>query len=474
MNIPKTVYEKEDFTLSTFNLIYGLKLISGPLETRYYHNSSTIKIQEAQSFSSYKDFQNKQKKPAWSVLLNAEKIPDTKNKVPLTFSAGTLGFSQTVSFLKNPSFYSSPGPYGTFLAIDSGLGIQQAQKTAGEKPVSMAISYKSKDLIIQTAFTETADFLASTTVKLMPSPYSKLAINAGFGSFSLFPKTHDGYKTTSPAFIPSKQYSGCLELFSSVPLFQTKLCAGFVSNPFNTIRFFATFEFFFHYNFFNLSGGFFSADTAFIKNGEPFYTMSGAQEKTLYQIKLNPSAIFYPGEKVTLKSGITALYDYSLNETGYNRQATQKLFLSAGTWVKFSENSISFLYKMNNLVLGEFSGPEAHLFTPFEATGAETQNTGHSFLLSYSHYFEKMTLSLYAKEEFNSQNLIIKNEHSENFTISAAFKDFPVTNSSFSASLDHKNQTVTPKFTLGMTVSPRLKNVKFTGKFQVCSTLLVE
>lgn len=473
-SIPKAVYQKDDFTLSTFSLTYGLKLTSNPFDFRFYQKTSSIKISDFQNFSSVSDFQNHQKKPAWSFNMDFSKIPGANAKIPFSVNLGTLNFSQIVSCMKNPSFYSNPSPFSGYLSFDSGLGISGAQKSAYEKPVSMAVSYKGKNFTADAAVNENSDFMISSSTSFMPSDFAKISLSAGFSTFTLASKLQTSWQSPAPFFSEDKQWSLCLELLASVPFFQAKFFGGTVSNPYSTLRFFSTFEFFFHYGIFSLSGGIFTADTPFIQRSDGFYTLSGSIEKTLYQFKINPKITVFCKDTV-INCAITALYDYSLDEAGYNRHGNQKMTVTAGSSVKFSDWSISFLYKLNNLTLGEFSGPDAHKQPPvFCSSLNDAQDLKHSFSLRYTHYLKNMTVALNAKETFSSDSLRDKAEHSQTFSASASFRQFLISNAALSVNLDYKNNTVTPKFTLGLTASQNLKKVKFTGKFQVCTTLLVE
>lgn len=474
VNIPKTVYEKEDFTLSTFNLTYGLKLTALPFDFRFYENSSSIKLIQLQDLKTFQDFQNQQKKSAWSFNLDFSKIPDAQVKLPCSVSIGTLNFSQAVSFLKSPSFYSNPSPFSSSLSVSTGLGISGAQKSASERPIAFSFSGKTSNFAVETAITENSDFLFAFFSKFELSDFIRTALSGAFTTFSLSPKNQTSYKNQSSYFTMDKQWTTCIELMASVPLFQTKLSFGAVSNPFSTIRFFTTFEYFFHYGIFHLSGGIFFADTAFINQGSSFYTMSGNLEKNIYQFKITPAFTVFC-KNATINSGITALYDYSLNEEGYNQKATQTLSLAAGTSVLFEDNYIYFLYRMNNLVLGEFSGPQAHSQKPFTFSDFDNQqDLYHSFSITFTRYFKDFNLSIRAKESFSEKKLIEKNEHNQTITVSSGIKNCPLSNASFSVNLDYKNNSVTPKFTLGITLCQIIKKLKITGKIQVCSTLLVE
>lgn len=474
VNIPKTVYEKEDFTLSTFNLTYGLKLTASPFDFRFYQNSSSIKLKSLQDFNTFQDFLNQQKKSAWSFNLDFSKIPDAEINIPVSVSLGTLNFSQAVSYLKSPSFYSSPSPFPSSLSINKGLGISGAQKSASERPIAISFSGKNSNFAVDTAITENSDFLFSFFSKFELSDFIKTAVSGTFSTFNLNPKNQTSYKTQTPDFTVDKQWTTCIELMTSVPLFQTKLSFGAVSNPFSAIRFFATFEYFFHYGIFNLSGGIFFSDISFIEQGSSFYTMSGGLEKNINQFKVTPGITVFC-RNTTINSGMTVLYDYSFDEEGYNRKTSQTLSLAAATSVLFDDNYIYFLYKMNNLVLGEFSGPQAHCQKPFTLSSFDNQqDLNHSFSITFTRYFKNCNLSVRAKESFSENKLREKNEHSQTITVSSAIKDCPLSNASFSVNLDYKNNSVTPKFTLGITLCQVIKKLKITGKIQVCSTLLVE
>ena len=475
INIPKTAFQKQNPGLSTFKLIYGAHLTSGPFDVRWYQGTETVRFETPQSFESISDYQSIFKSPAWSVSFDATRTKASGKNIPVSISAGTLSYSQIVSRLNTPGFYSSPSPFASFPSFNSGLGMSQAQKTASEKPVSIYAALKKSDFSMQAAVLETCDVKLSAGFEWQPGDFIKNKTSCGFTTFTLSPKAHSSWKNSSLTFSPELNCGTYLESIFSMPLFTAKISGGFVTNPFESIRFHAGFESLFHYSIFSLGIGAYTSDYSLTKNPAPFYTASGDISKTICQFRLSPKLTFYTGKKSSINIGITAFLDYSFGEFAYNQHSTEKLGLSSGISMILPDDRFTLSYRAQNIILAEYTGNDSYLHSPFEFSDPPSdQDITHTFSAKYTHSFDSLTMTLQAKETFSENSLREKKEHSETFGISVYPKNCPLTSAVFTTRLDHKNGSTSPVFTLGISNSFPLKNIKITGKFKVCSAVVVE
>lgn len=438
LTIPKTVYSQNDFSLSTFNFIYGAKLTAGPFDIRFYQSTGNIKLSE---FGS-----PPQNNPAWSVKTSL-------NAAPLSFYAGTLGTSQTASRLRTPSFYSNPSPTATPPNTDYGLGIQAAQKSASSKPVALGFVLKKSSYTLEALLNENQDLYACCGLKTQIGDFIKTDLSLSFANFYLAPKSHTEWKNTTLTYEPQRESALFLETLFSMPLFKLKAYGGFIQNPFNTLRFFGAGEIFFHYAGFSVDGGFYCSDTAFLKDSEPFYTVSQNLEKSLYQIKLNPQFKILSKEG-SIKTGICAFYDKTKDESGYRENFTQKLTVSAGTELNSKNDRLSFLYKL-------------------QMTDSTDQMV-HTATVSFKHWFKDFAFLVTFKEAVTTDSALDKIPHTETINIALKPKNCPITQAAFALSAEHKNSCVNAKLNCGISGNIIVKNVKIIGKIQVYTVLVVE
>lgn len=476
VNVPKKVYEEHDKGLSTAKFIAGFKLVDKHLDFRFYQGTKNFTFNTFSHVYEFSDFKSKiLKKPAWSLSFDVENFSKAKSKVPLTFYFGTLSYGQTISQLNNPDFYSIPSAFGNISTFNYGLGIRLAQKSTSEKPFSFAASYETPKITIQTAISENYNFSLSSGFKFQSGTFLKNELSLALISFNLESKPQTSWKNTLPQFDAKKNYGMYLETNFSMPFFKAKLAGGALTNPNNALRFFATGECFFHYNNFALLAGIYSSDTPFYQNCIPFYTASSNVEKTLWQFKLNPQLSFFPKKQSCIKTGAAILYSSSLGEFGYKQNSLQKLTLNASIAGTFPADNFSVYFRLQNFLIGKLNGNNSHQVVPFNFQNIPEQNDiTDTFGINYSHNFNRITLSLSAKETFTLDSNSKIKAHSETFSCSTRFKNFPITSTYFSAVFSHKNNIVSPKFTFGTSCSVSLKKVKISGKISLSTTLLVE
>ena len=78
--------------------------------------------------------------------------------------------------------------------FNDGIGIYTAQKTASEKPVSFAASYKDKKLCVQGAVFTDSNFYFSASYKAQPLDFFKLYTLLCVSKFSLAMKNQDTWQ----------------------------------------------------------------------------------------------------------------------------------------------------------------------------------------------------------------------------------------------------------------------------------------
>lgn len=474
-NIPKSVFQKQDLSLSTLKFTYGSRLLVNPFDLRYYQSLQTPATSVFTPASSILTPSSSVSTPAWSVLIDGTRLKSPSSKIPFALSFGTLDYSQTISRLKNPQFYSYPSPFSGFPAFNSGLGVVQAQKSASTRPVSFAASYKASGQTVQAAVTENSDLKLAAGFQFQPGDFFKVSMSAGFTTFDLCSKPSTAWKNPEPQFSEAKYCGLYAESVFSVPFFQAKIAGGAFSNPFDTARFFVSLESLFHYSGFSLALSSYSSDYSFLKSPAPFYTASGDISKTIRQLKLNPQLTIRPDRYSTFRLGASAILDYSFKEFSYNRNSLQKLNFQAGFSGNFPKDYFNIYYKAQNLVLQEFSGEDCSAHSLFELkTVPSDQKITHTIGAKYTKKFDSLNMSVSAQESFTKDFSAPVTDHTETLSLYLYPKRFPITQASLQASVEHKKTGVTPKFTLGMTTSFLLNKLKFTGKFQVCSALLVE
>lgn len=471
--IPKSASQKDDFSLTTASLIYGAHLVLKPVDLRFYQKTQNLSFGKIGSWNSGSDFFSILKDPAWSIKISG----------PLSFYFGTLNFSQAVSRLKKPSLYTGISAFSTFCNFTSGLGIYGATKSASERPFATAVSYKDSHLCIEGAVTQNANTAISASCKTQVLPFFKADFLACFMTFDLEPKTDSSWRSGTPSFTGGRKKGVYIEGIFSVPLFTSKIAGGALENPFNTVRLFGTADALFHYGVFSCGAQVFVTDRTFTSGiferasgnktitgtaqesaledsvapggapqgtlyGTPFLSAAGSVEKTIFQAKVNPVFTFHTKNtknKITVKIGVTAFYDFSEIKTGARPEFEDSLSVAAGLKISSAKNSLYTFYKM--------------------------QDTKHSLFAYYSHYAKNFTISCNAKVlaevlDSKAESPFFCNM-TESFSIGISPKNFPLTRAALSAEFEQKPSGSSAAFTGALSYGFNLKYVRFTGKIQL-------
>ncbi|MGN0739259.1 MAG: hypothetical protein ACI4LX_03720 [Treponema sp.] len=451
---PKTAYQKDDLSLSTFSLVYGARLSLKALDLRFYQGHSAVKFSQMQLWNSIDDYCATQKNPVWSVELNAGEFSQSKvQKIPLKLMAGSLNYSQCISRLKSPSFYKSTSPFCMPCNFNDGLGIYTAQKTASEKPVSFAASYKDKKLCFQGAVFTDSNFYFSASCKSQPLDFFKLYTLFCITKFSLEMKKQDGWKLSSRFFTEQSDFAFYAESLISVPFFKTKISAGIFENPFNSVRSFLTAESVFHLSFFSLGAAVFLSDSVFTAQKEPFFTISGNEEKTLFQFKINPQFEFITKEGLSFKTGVSFFYDSSIDSAGYFQTEKETLDVIPGILISGRKNKILIQYKMQDIL---------------------TEESSHEISARYSSDFKKLSLAVSTKFQFQPFYEDFFQNNTAGISLYLYPKNFPVYSILCSGLFEKKSETLNSTINFGISTSFSVKKTKINAKIQINHTLPVE
>lgn len=475
-NIPKTAVKEKDLSQSTFSTVWGLHVMTKPIDLRFYQASESIRFGETENWSGVKDFGEKLKECAWSVKLDAKGLSDEK-KIPLYFAFGSLSYSGAVSRIKSPSYYNSTSAFLNPCEISSGLGISLPSKTASVKPLSFAVSYNSWNTLLQAAFFTDGNLYLSAGKKFNPGDLSRLEFLLSYSNFNISRKSETSWFITEKPFTPGNKNFFSGEAVLSVPFVKTKIAFSAFENPFSTYRFAGTLETAFHYSAFNLNLCAFLTDTPFLSESESIVTSSSSLEKTLYQFKINPELNFVLKSGTKASLGLTAFYDYALTKTGITPESAQTLNFAAGFSLTSKKDSFSLTAKALNFTAGTFSGKESHRHFPFETPDfftAFSQNAKYSIYVKYTHSFTRLSLSSSCKVEYDHNDTGNNPVWKESLGFYIYPKDFPVSSASLSAVFEQKKGAFTPQLNLAVNAYFTVKKVKICGKIQFSSIIVVE
>lgn len=444
-NIPKTAYEKNDAELSTFQFNYGANLRLLPLDLRFYQGTYVSTFREIRSLSS-DSFSESFKPCSWSVLLEADKLPFF-NQLPLKLYAGTLSYSKAISKQRNPAFYKLPSPFISGLEVNKGIGITQASKYASSKPISVALSYNKGAFFIEGAYSFDCNAFLSSGFTIVARDFLKISTVVSLSTFDAGNACSDSWMQPKPFFSNEKYHTGYLETAVSMPLLKTKLSCLLIQNPAGTLRSCQTAEILFHYGLFSISGGVFISDSVFFQDYLPVLTAGNSFEKTLFQLRLTPQIEFFTKQKTRIKTGFTLLYDKSLEDLTFDRPVSHNLDIAYGINAYGKKDNAGFLYRY--------------------------QKDNHTFIENYSHKFETTSLKVTSKTSLSFPVSRIS-DFSQGLSLTASISNFPINSISGNITVLRKNSKLSLQS--GATVSAKfnLKNVKFTGKIQFSTSVLVE
>lgn len=451
---PKAAYQKDDLSLSTFSFVYGARLSLKAVDLRFYQGHSAIKFSQIQSWNSIDDYHTTKKNPAWSVELNADELNQNKSlAIPLKFMAGSLNYSQCISRLKNPSFYKSASPFSMSCNFNDGIGIYTAQKTASEKPVSFAASYKDKKLCVQGAVFTDSNFYFSASYKAQPLDFFKLYTLLCVSKFSLEMKKQDTWKLLSRFFTEQSCFAFYAESLISVPFFKTKISSGVFENPFNSVRSFITAESVFHLSFFSLGAAVFLSDGVFSMQKEPFFTISGSEEKTLVQFKINPQFEFIFDSGLSFKTGVSFFYDSSIDSAGYFQTEKEALDIITGFLISGQKNKLLIQYRMQDIFI---------------------QESAHEFSAKYSSDFKNFSFAASTKLLFQPFYADFFQNNTAGISLYFYPKNFPVYSVLCSCLFEKKGESLNSTINLGISTLFCIKKTKINAKIQINHTLPVE
>lgn len=461
-NSPKSVYINDDFSLSTLSMIYGLKLSFTFADFRFYQKSNTLSFSQIYSFKNFSDFASNFKKPSWSLKIDFDDFLSYCSRensffksfsFPFSLFLGTLSYSEAVKKLRNPNLFNSNSAFSATGIFNQGLGTSLVSKSFSEKPFSIAASFNKKNFGIESSFSSDKNFFLSTNFNLIP--LNLFRVNSMF-CFSLYNSTckdEQSWRFNKPFFTSDNKIALYSESTIKFPFIKTKISATLIENPFNSIRFIASIENIFHFSFLSLNTGFLFSDNLFYSNKSPIFTIDNSLFNSIYQFKINPQAELKFKNGFSLKSGIALFYDYSLDEDFINPNYEKNINSSAEVKLNLIKNIFSLQYKISKLNLA---------------------NQEHSFLLKYSHYFDKLTLSSNLKFSFLPFSYSTSTDLSQAAGIFLYFKKFPVKSISLSSTLIFKNNSLYPTVNLGISTNFSFKKVKFSGKFQLKHSIVVE
>ncbi len=176
-------------------------------------------------------------------------------------------------------------------------------------------------------------------------------------------------------------------------------------------------------------------------------TAGNSFEKTLFQLRLTPQIEFFTKQKTRIKTGFTLLYDKSLEDLTFDRPVSHNLDIAYGINAYGKKDNAGFLYRY--------------------------QKDNHIFIENYSHKFEATSLKVTSKTSLSFPVSRIS-DFSQGLSLTASISNFPINSISGNLTVLRKNSKLSLQS--GATVSAKfnLKNVKFTGKIQFSTSVLVE
>ena len=423
VSAPKAFYKENDPSLIKHKEVYGVSFSSKYFDFRFLKKDTDIT-----GFS-----------------IHASK-PD--QGFSLKMRAGNLLYSKAVSKLKNPSYYTETSPLYTPCIFTGGISISLPSKSSSSKVLSSGFSLLSPVISLQFAMTEDQSIYLCASKKFENSDFVKCSLLLAYSSFMIDEKKQDSWKLSEPFYASSSYNAAYAEFLLKIPLVKAKLGFSTYENPFNTVRFCSLAEAQFRYGAFSLGLGAFMTENCPM----PVITASQKREKKLFQAMINPQ-IEYSSRDFYFKGGISSFVEESIVKEGKDSESDWKVSLSAGAYAKFDKNSLSFLYKIQNITKPE---------------------TKQSASVKFSHSSKKAKLSLQSKLAYTKTGERIKDAFSHTWAFFCYPKDFPVNYFSFSSSFEHKNSTLTPSLAMTASISRNIKNVKISSKIKVSTVLEVE
>ncbi len=296
--------------------------------------------------------------------------------IPITFKAGALSGSGSISFLKNPQFSSIHNPLLNSINRDLSFSVSlPSYASSTQKPLSIAVTYDQyffpENFInygyftLTTAYNEEGMFSTGINIKIKPIKNIFLETALSGGRFYLSPRTTTSWFLTTP-FFHEKWQTGFVFSISEHSLHsKIRYITGFQENPFNQKYFWFRNENIFNFNNFYLGANFFFTDiflnslpdlinnnaeqTSETLNGGSIICADNTLLTTHFQMIFRPMYIYKFQNDATFKIG-TEFYT-ELEKIAENEFLFVKTYYIGSTYqsTKDLKNfSINFLGGINN------------------------------------------------------------------------------------------------------------------------------
>lgn len=329
----------------------------------------------------------------------------------LSFSAGSLTTSGSLSRLKNPAISTNFSPLSKSFSLKTGLSAAQTGLSSTKKTDSAVITFKSPRLIEFLSFADRdQNFASSISLTHQIGRYSDIAL-ALTSSSNLLEGSSSLLKKNQAAFESDRYTSACLESSFRCPFVKTALSLTMHKNPFDNIALSLRAKVRFSRGRFLGDLSYFSVPTA--KNAPrvaPIVCADSSLCKTTEQRGLGAQIAFFPmldrsskGKKVPaeLRFGLNALESHKYAGTS-KIEFLDVLKVTGGAILKMQKTSIKLTGTAANLILdgkapAKSSAPQKY----FGANLALTHNTPKlysSFTADCKHYPRTM-YSTCTKEE---------------------------------------------------------------------------